>query len=138
MVRPSINQYMFRDSRLCTKLNLLPSVRCRLLHINCGHIFVLISSQITLLKILLASAPTAKAKTDSINILTDVLPSEMPYVQLHYSILYQLKQNLLSDSELCFSLSSSHHIKSDSDLCFSSCSSHRLSCPLSSETPFTL
>jgi len=33
---------------------------------------------ITLLKILLASAPTAKAKTDSINILTDVLPQEMP------------------------------------------------------------
>lgn len=33
---------------------------------------------IALLKILLASAPTAKAKTESINILTDVLPDEMP------------------------------------------------------------
>lgn len=33
---------------------------------------------IALLKILLASAPTAKAKTESINILTDVLPAEMP------------------------------------------------------------
>ena len=33
---------------------------------------------ISLLKILLASAPTAKAKTDSINVLVDVLPEEMP------------------------------------------------------------
>ncbi|XP_002164866.3 striatin-interacting protein 1 isoform X1 [Hydra vulgaris] len=33
---------------------------------------------IALLKILLASAPTAKAKTESINILTDILPPEMP------------------------------------------------------------
>ncbi|UYV76200.1 STRIP2 [Cordylochernes scorpioides] len=33
---------------------------------------------IGLLKILLASAPTSKAKTESINILTDVLPDEMP------------------------------------------------------------
>ncbi|NXX11239.1 STRP1 protein, partial [Podargus strigoides] len=36
---------------------------------------------IALLKILLAAAPTSKAKTDSINILADVLPEEMP-VQL--------------------------------------------------------
>jgi hypothetical protein len=35
-------------------------------------------SQIALLKILLAAAPTSKAKTDSINILADVLPEEMP------------------------------------------------------------
>uniref|UniRef100_A0A663LKB0 Striatin interacting protein 1 n=1 Tax=Athene cunicularia TaxID=194338 RepID=A0A663LKB0_ATHCN len=33
---------------------------------------------IALLKILLAAAPTSKAKTDSINILADVLPEEMP------------------------------------------------------------
>jgi len=33
---------------------------------------------IALLKILLAAAPTSKAKTDSINIVTDVLPEEMP------------------------------------------------------------
>lgn len=33
---------------------------------------------ISLLKLLLAAAPTCKAKTDSINILTDVLPEEMP------------------------------------------------------------
>ncbi|CAB4022886.1 Hypothetical predicted protein [Paramuricea clavata] len=33
---------------------------------------------ISLLKILLASSPTAKAKTDSINVLVDVLPEEMP------------------------------------------------------------
>lgn len=33
---------------------------------------------IALLKILLVSAPTAKAKTESINIMTDVLPAEMP------------------------------------------------------------
>lgn len=35
---------------------------------------------IALLKILLAAAPTTKAKTDSINIMVDVLPEEMPYV----------------------------------------------------------
>ncbi|EPY73189.1 striatin-interacting protein 1 [Camelus ferus] len=35
-------------------------------------------SGIALLKILLAAAPTSKAKTDSINILADVLPEEMP------------------------------------------------------------
>jgi len=36
--------------------------------------------QIALLKILLAAAPTAKTKTDSINILADLLPlpEEMP------------------------------------------------------------
>ena len=33
---------------------------------------------IALLKILLAAAPTSKAKNDSINILSDVLPEEMP------------------------------------------------------------
>lgn len=33
---------------------------------------------IALLKILLAAAPTSKAKTDSINIVADVLPEEMP------------------------------------------------------------
>ena len=33
---------------------------------------------IALLKILLAAAPTSRAKTDSINIMTDVLPEEMP------------------------------------------------------------
>ena len=33
---------------------------------------------IALLKILLAAAPTSKAKTESINIMTDVLPEEMP------------------------------------------------------------
>ncbi len=38
--------------------------------------------QIALLKILLAAAPTSKAKTDSINILADVLPEEMPWVKL--------------------------------------------------------
>jgi hypothetical protein len=36
--------------------------------------------QIALLKLLLAAAPTSKAKTESINILSDVLPEEMPYV----------------------------------------------------------
>ncbi len=33
---------------------------------------------IALLKILLAAAPTSKAKTDSINIMSDVLPEDMP------------------------------------------------------------
>lgn len=39
---------------------------------------VLFLHQIALLKLLLAAAPTSKAKTDSINILADVLPEEMP------------------------------------------------------------
>lgn len=34
--------------------------------------------KIALLKILLAAAPTSKAKTDTINIVADVLPEEMP------------------------------------------------------------
>lgn len=33
---------------------------------------------IALLKILLAAAPTSKAKAESINIMADVLPEEMP------------------------------------------------------------
>ena len=37
--------------------------------------------QIALLKLLLAAAPTSKAKTESINILSDVLPEEMPWVR---------------------------------------------------------
>ncbi|XP_059489692.1 striatin-interacting protein 1 [Neocloeon triangulifer] len=37
---------------------------------------------IALLKILLAAAPTSKAKTDSINIMADVLPAEMPMTVL--------------------------------------------------------
>uniref|UniRef100_A0A674N9V6 Striatin interacting protein 2 n=1 Tax=Takifugu rubripes TaxID=31033 RepID=A0A674N9V6_TAKRU len=37
---------------------------------------------IALLKLLLAAAPTSKAKTDSINILADVLPEEMPITVL--------------------------------------------------------
>ncbi|XP_077196525.1 striatin-interacting protein 2 isoform X2 [Paroedura picta] len=37
---------------------------------------------IALLKILLAAAPTSKAKTDSINILADILPEEMPITVL--------------------------------------------------------
>ncbi|XP_061494004.1 striatin-interacting protein 2 isoform X3 [Rhineura floridana] len=37
---------------------------------------------IALLKVLLAAAPTSKAKTDSINILADVLPEEMPITVL--------------------------------------------------------
>ncbi|XP_066998245.2 striatin-interacting protein 1 homolog [Anabrus simplex] len=37
---------------------------------------------IALLKILLAAAPTSKAKTDSINIMADVLPEEMPITVL--------------------------------------------------------
>jgi len=38
---------------------------------------------ISLLKILLAAAPTSKAKTDSVNILADVIPEEMPTSVLH-------------------------------------------------------
>ncbi|KTF88140.1 hypothetical protein cypCar_00042171 [Cyprinus carpio] len=39
-------------------------------------------TMIALLKLLLAAAPTSKAKTDSINILADVLPEEMPITVL--------------------------------------------------------
>lgn len=35
---------------------------------------------IALLKILLAASPTSKAKTDSINIIADILPVDVPYV----------------------------------------------------------
>ena len=38
---------------------------------------------ISLLKILLAAAPTSKAKTESVNILADLLPEEMPTSVLH-------------------------------------------------------
>jgi hypothetical protein len=38
---------------------------------------------IALLKILLAAAPTSKAKTESVNILADLLPEEMPTTVLH-------------------------------------------------------
>ncbi|XP_014254831.1 striatin-interacting protein 1 homolog [Cimex lectularius] len=37
---------------------------------------------ISLLKILLAASPTSKAKSDTINIMTDVLPGEMPMTML--------------------------------------------------------
>uniref|UniRef100_A0A6M2DIS4 Uncharacterized protein n=1 Tax=Xenopsylla cheopis TaxID=163159 RepID=A0A6M2DIS4_XENCH len=42
---------------------------------------------IALLKILLAAAPTSKAKTESINIMADVLPEEMPMTVLQSMIL---------------------------------------------------
>jgi len=50
---------------------------------SCFHAFqamlpTLPQCMIALLKILLAAAPTSKAKTDSINIMADVLPEEMP------------------------------------------------------------
>jgi len=35
---------------------------------------------IALLKILLAASPTSKAKSDSINIIADILPVDVPYV----------------------------------------------------------
>lgn len=37
---------------------------------------------IALLKILLAASPTSKAKSDSINIISDILPVDMPYAIL--------------------------------------------------------
>ncbi|KAF3859542.1 hypothetical protein F7725_021941 [Dissostichus mawsoni] len=53
---------------------------------------------IALLKLLLAAAPTSKAKTDSINILADVLPEEMPSLTilcacllLHITVLQSMK-----------------------------------------------
>uniref|UniRef100_A0A672ZNK3 Striatin interacting protein 2 n=1 Tax=Sphaeramia orbicularis TaxID=375764 RepID=A0A672ZNK3_9TELE len=52
-------------------------------HFICvSHILCCVLCQIALLKLLLAAAPTSKAKTDSINILADVLPEEMPITVL--------------------------------------------------------
>jgi len=45
---------------------------------------------ISLLKVLLAAAPTSKAKTESVNILADLLPEEMPT-----SVLQSMKVCLL-------------------------------------------
>ncbi|XP_051889700.1 striatin-interacting protein 1 isoform X2 [Pristis pectinata] len=47
-----------------------------------GMLYNLPQYMIALLKIQLAAAPTSKAKTDSINILADVLPEEMPITVL--------------------------------------------------------
>ncbi|XP_069764989.1 striatin-interacting protein 1 homolog isoform X2 [Narcine bancroftii] len=47
-----------------------------------GMLYNLPQYLIALLKIQLAAAPTSKAKTDSINILADVLPEEMPITVL--------------------------------------------------------
>ncbi|KAM6437399.1 striatin-interacting protein 2 isoform 3-T3 [Liasis olivaceus] len=52
------------------------------LHDWSKHPSVNLDVLIALLKILLAAAPTSKAKTDSINILADVLPEEMPVTVL--------------------------------------------------------
>uniref|UniRef100_A0A3B5MDW4 Striatin interacting protein 2 n=1 Tax=Xiphophorus couchianus TaxID=32473 RepID=A0A3B5MDW4_9TELE len=46
------------------------------------HTYTPPHTHIALLKLLLAAAPTSKAKTDSINILADVLPEEMPITVL--------------------------------------------------------
>ncbi|XP_029471660.1 striatin-interacting protein 2 isoform X2 [Rhinatrema bivittatum] len=53
---------------------------CEMLY--CAMFYNLPQYMIALLKILLAAAPTSKAKTDSINILADVLPEEMPITVL--------------------------------------------------------
>uniref|UniRef100_A0A3Q3L8R2 Striatin interacting protein 2 n=1 Tax=Mastacembelus armatus TaxID=205130 RepID=A0A3Q3L8R2_9TELE len=49
---------------------------------NMSNLWLCALCQIALLKLLLAAAPTSKAKTDSINILADVLPEEMPITVL--------------------------------------------------------
>ena len=54
---------------------------------------------IALLKILLAAAPTSKAKTDSINIMTDVLPEEMPM-----TVMQSMKLGRTHDGFLCLLL----------------------------------
>uniref|UniRef100_A0A8C2RRG3 Striatin-interacting protein 1 n=1 Tax=Capra hircus TaxID=9925 RepID=A0A8C2RRG3_CAPHI len=67
-VMPPPAQHPQTDRLTCPKgLPWAPKVRC-----------VSDLPNIALLKILLAAAPTSKAKTDSINILADVLPEEMP------------------------------------------------------------
>ena len=58
------------------KIHVCVIMRCviNVLHFKCFLSII----QIALLKILLAAAPTSKTKTDSINILADLLPEEMP------------------------------------------------------------
>ncbi|XP_036184613.1 striatin-interacting protein 2 isoform X5 [Myotis myotis] len=58
----------------------VPETPCEILYQ--GMLYSLPQYMIALLKILLAAAPTSKAKTDSINILADVLPEEMPVTVL--------------------------------------------------------
>ncbi|KAM9076911.1 striatin-interacting protein 2 isoform 4-T4 [Megaptera novaeangliae] len=58
----------------------VPETPCEILYQ--GMLCSLPQYMIALLKILLAAAPTSKAKTDSINILADVLPEEMPITVL--------------------------------------------------------
>ncbi|XP_070225348.1 striatin-interacting protein 2 isoform X7 [Bos mutus] len=58
----------------------VPETPCEILYQ--GMLYSLPQYMIALLKILLAAAPTSKAKTDSINILADVLPEEMPITVL--------------------------------------------------------
>uniref|UniRef100_A0A6I8NRJ0 Striatin interacting protein 2 n=1 Tax=Ornithorhynchus anatinus TaxID=9258 RepID=A0A6I8NRJ0_ORNAN len=58
----------------------VPETPCEVLYQAMLH--SLPQYMIALLKILLAAAPTSKAKTDSINILADVLPEEMPITVL--------------------------------------------------------
>ncbi|XP_026957756.1 striatin-interacting protein 2 isoform X3 [Sagmatias obliquidens] len=58
----------------------VPETPCEILYR--GMLYSLPQYMIALLKILLAAAPTSKAKTDSINILADVLPEEMPITVL--------------------------------------------------------
>ncbi|XP_053409582.1 striatin-interacting protein 2 isoform X1 [Nycticebus coucang] len=58
----------------------VPETPCEVLYQ--GLLYSLPQYMIALLKILLAAAPTSKTKTDSINILADVLPEEMPVTVL--------------------------------------------------------
>jgi len=50
---------------------------------------------IALLKILLAASPTSKAKSDSINIIADILPVDVPYVVNHNEHKINFKNSLL-------------------------------------------
>jgi hypothetical protein len=65
---------------------------------------------IGLLKILLAAAPTSKAKTDSINIMTYVLPEEMPMTAMQSMIVcidvHRPRRSLLKRSLRFFCCSS--------------------------------
>lgn len=66
---PNLSQFVVSGSHS-------PPPPCFVLSLRHRRVFGL--RQIALLKLLLAAAPTSKAKTDSINILADVLPEEMP------------------------------------------------------------
>lgn len=71
---PNLPQYMVSACVVFSSIIVL--ILDIYIHFNCTVLYCVV--QIALLKILLAAAPTSKTKSDSINILADILPEEMP------------------------------------------------------------